>query len=113
MRTLILVFAFFILVINFQMCNIDNNVDSFNITPEMKKGELGRNDPPPCCNNSRPVNCSPTVIMGLQTICGHVEITQQCCCSIYEYYGNPPNLNGIQVPCTLICFGSDPNGDGK
>jgi len=99
MRTLKLVLVCIILIFTFQMCNNDNNEIT---SPQVKKIQLGSDDPIPCCNSGYPPDCDPSFTMGLFTTEGEIGISCECCQDIYHYYNDPPNLRSIEVPPNIV-----------
>ena len=101
MRTLVLLLATFILIVFFEQCNNDNQFPTSENNP-LTVRDSAQLDPLPCCNAGKPPNCNPSFQMGLFTDIGEITISCECCREVYEFYGNPRNLYGIQIPSTLL-----------
>lgn len=100
MRTTIFLIASFILIFIISNCNFIVDPPTEKINPI----EPAKTEKKPCCNTGRFISCDPPVIMGLNTECGEIDITCECCNEIYQYYGNPDNLLGINIPCNLVGY---------
>jgi len=106
MRTIILLTVSFILIFIFATCNKEQPV---NYTTRLNKQPrdttvFGKEACGPCCNAGKPVNCENVPILSLYVydLDKDICITCECCKEVYEFYGNPENLYGIEIPSTLI-----------
>jgi hypothetical protein len=100
MRIILLLLISFILVDAFQQCN---NTDDNLIVNNFKQNQEDtlKDDPKPCCNSGLPSSCVPPFYMGINTECGEVQISCECCYQIWDYYGGKPPAPET-IPCNIV-----------
>ena len=86
-----------------------NNDLPNNFFYEQKQVAVNSADDPgekcaPCCNAGRPTDCImfPQRSLYVEDLQRDICITREYCLEVYAYYGNPPDLSGIEVPSSLI-----------
>ena len=107
MRTLLFFIASFILALIISTCNsvVDPPTDNNKTYYSERDSNYSSYK---CCNAGIIPGCNPDETVSLWVSCNGEEydilISAECCCEIYQYYGNPHNLYAYNISCDMIGY---------